>query len=148
MSTYVREKVLRIPMDKIDFSGIREQVYAKFSEEDEEDIDDDFSYYLEKTFPELFDYATEGKFQFAPTEDSFMDYVLEYEYDCDGEYGKTRELYPEEIEYFKPVFQKLDANVDMTHVRLVEFCWYNGTEAPSYYGPEDDPFYKSIVSVR
>ena len=41
MSTYVREKVLRIPMEKLDFSFIRTAMEAKFPEEE---IDDDFDF--------------------------------------------------------------------------------------------------------
>ena len=31
----------------------------------------------------------------------------------------------------------------MDDVKVVEFCWYNGSEAPNYYDAEDD-FYKEI----
>ena len=32
----------------------------------------------------------------------------------------------------------------MDFVRLVEYCWYNGGEAPSYYDTTEDPFYKEL----
>ena len=141
MSTYVREKVLRIPMDKLDFSFVRAAMQVKFPEED---LDDDFDFYLEKTFPELFDYGTEGKFQRAPTEEEYIDYVLEYEWDADGEYGKTRALNDNEKAKYLHVFQKIDPNINMDWVRLVEFCWYNGCEAPNYYDHMNDPFYDEV----
>jgi hypothetical protein len=144
MSTYVREKVLRIPMDKIDFSLIKSGIKERFPEEDDEDIEDDFSYYLEKAFPELFDYATIGKFQMSPTESPFLDYLIDYEYDADGEYGKTRALYETEKEKYRSIFQKVDPNIDMNLVRLVEFCWYNCTEAKDYYNETNDSFYDEI----
>ena len=142
MSTYVREKVLRIPTDKLDFSFIRTKIQEKHPEED---IDDDIDWYLEDTFPDLFDYGKEGKFQTAPTEASFFDYLIEKEWDCEGDWGKTRALYDSEKEKFKPIFQQIDPNINMDFVRLVEFCWYNGSEADDYYDESFDDFYKELV---
>lgn len=142
MSTYVREKVLRIPTDKLDFNFIRSKIMEKYPEED---IDDDFSFYLENTLPDLFEYGTEKKFQMAPTCASFIDYVLEYEWDADGTYGKTRALYDSEKEKFKPIFQQIDPDINMDLVRLVEFCWYNSCEADDYYDDTFDDFYKSLA---
>lgn len=141
MSTYVKEKVLRIPMDKIDFSLLKAGIKEKFPKEE---IEDDFNYYLESTFPDLFDYAEIGKFQSSPTDTPYLDYVIEHEYDADGEYGKTRALYDSEKARYLPVFQKVDPSIDMNLVRLVEFCWYNSTEAPDYYDETEDPFYDEI----
>jgi hypothetical protein len=132
MSTYVREKVLRIPYD---------QTSLQYRFADPEDARD----YLEKNFKELFDYGTVGKFQFAPTETLFLDYVLEREYDADyGEFGKTRALYGNEEERFAHIFCQLIPDINMSKVRLVEFCWYNCTEAPDYYDELKDPFYQEI----
>ena len=141
MSTYVREKVLRIPQDKLNFEEIIKKIQTKFPDKD---VRDDFGYYIEETFPEIFDYATVNKFQLSPTNKPFIDYVLEYEWDSDGCYGKIRELYDSEKEKFKPIFQQLDSEINMDYVRLVEFCWYNGCEAPDYYETSEDPFYKEI----
>jgi hypothetical protein len=141
MSTYVREKVLRIPRDKMNFANIVKKLEEKFPDED---IMDDFSYYIEDAFPDLFDYGTVNKFQLAPTEEWFIDYVLDKEWDCEGSYGKVRELYDSEKEKFRSIFQQLDPNINMDYVRLVEFCWYNGGEAPSYYDITNDPFYKEL----
>ena len=49
-----------------------------------------------------------------------------------------------EKEKFRPVFQRIDPDINMDYVRLVEFCWYNGCEAPDYYDPQEDPFYKEL----
>lgn len=141
MSTYVREKVLRVPMERIDLSYIKNIIAEKYPNEDWED---DFSWYLEKALPDVFDYRTIGKFQIAPTYENYFDYVLDYEYDADGEYGKTRTLYESEKAKYLPIFQKIDPNIDMNYVRLVEFCWYNGCEAPSYYDDENDSFYDEV----
>nr|DAT91259.1 MAG TPA: hypothetical protein [Caudoviricetes sp.] len=141
MSTYVREKVLRIPFEKL-FK--RCSISDWFTSDDL----DDMSWLLEKKFPNEFEYATVGKFQTSPTEDEFIDFVLEYEWDsfC-GDFGKVRDLYNIEKENFLPVFQRLNPDFtleNMDNVKVVEFCWYNCCEAPNYYDVEDDDFYKEI----
>lgn len=141
MSTYVREKVLRIPRHKMNFAHIVRKLEEKFPGED---IMDDLGFYIEDLDDDLFDYGKVNKFQLAPTEEPFIDYVLDYEYDCDGEYGKVRDLYESEKEKFRPIFQQLDPDINMDYVRLVEFCWYNGCEAPDYYDPMEDDFYKEL----
>lgn len=139
MSTYVREKVLRVPMDCINMDYIKNIIA-----QNHENYEDDFSYYLESELPDVFDYATVGKFQIAPTYKNYFDYVLEYEWDADGEYGKTRALYESEKVKYLPMFQKIDPDINMDFVRLVEFCWYNGCEAPDYYDDEHDSFYNEV----
>lgn len=143
MSTYVREKVLRIPMDKIDFSFITRQMQMKYPDDD---LSDDLTYYLETTFPSLFEYGKEKMFQLAPTRSAFIDYVIEREWDADGgDFGKSRKLYESEKERFKSTFQQIDPNINMDDVRLVEFCWYNCSEARDYYDESFDDFYKELV---
>ena len=132
MSTYVREKVLRIPYDK---TGLQH----RFRDPDEA------SDYFEENFPNLFDYAKVGKFQFAPTDSQFIDFVLDYEYDADGEYGKIRELYQSEYNKAARVFAQIMPEAEFSAIRLVEFCWYNCCEAPDYYDYEDDDFYEEIT---
>lgn len=141
MSTYVREKVLRIPRYKMNFAHIVRRLEEKFPDED---VMDDLGFYIEDALPDLFDYAKVGKFQLAPTEEEYIDYVLDYEYDADGEYGKTRALYDSEKKKYEPIFQKIDPDINMDYVRLVEFCWYNGCEAPDYYDDENDSFYDEV----
>ena len=142
MSTYVREKVLRIPRHKMNFAHIVRKLEEKFPGEN---AMDDLGYYIEDAFPDLFDYGTKNKFQLAPTTDDFIDYVLDKEWDCEGSYGKIRDLYDSEKEKFRPIFEQLDPDINMDYVRLVEFCWYNGSEAPDYYDLTEDPFYKELT---
>lgn len=135
MSDYKREKVLRIPFEDLCLD-IKES--------------DDLSYDLWKKFGDIFYWcgSCEGKFELAPTTRMFIDFVLESEYGSDcGDWGKVRELYPQEIDKYKKVFQKICPTVDMSKVRLVEFCWYNGCEAPNYYDPMEDDFYREIPFV-
>ena len=141
MSTYVREKVLRIPRYKMNFSHIVRKLEDKHPDTN---IMDDLGFYIENVLPDLFGYGDVNRFQLSPTCEPFIDYVLDYEWDCEGEYGKVRELYDSEKEKFRPIFQQLDPEIDMNYVRLVEFCWYNGSEAPSYYDLTKDPFYKEL----
>ena len=111
MSTYVREKVLRIPVTHLNMDHINNVLAERY-----ENYEDDFTFYLENVFPELFDYGTIGKFQIAPTEESYIDYVLDREYDADGEYGKTRALYDSEKKKYTPVFQQIDPDINMNYV--------------------------------
>ena len=139
MSTYVREKVLRIPFDKLSMDNINNVLAQKY-----EDYEDDYPYYLERAFPDLFSYRTKHMFQIAPTSESFLDYVLESEWDADGEYGITRALTDREKEKYRPKFAQIDPDINMDFVRLVEFCWYNCCEAPDYYDGTNDPFYNEV----
>ena len=83
----------------------------------------------------------------APTDGNFIDYKLEHSYgeDC-GDWGRNRELYQEEKDKYRPIFEQIFPNIDMNKVRLVEYCWYNCSEAPDYYDDvnEKDGFYKPI----
>lgn len=135
MSDYHRQKVLRIPFEDL---GLNKDDYK------------DTSYGLWQKFGDIFYWqgSNIGKFALAPTERLFIDFVLEsdYGFDC-GEWGKVRELYPQEIDKYREVFQKICPTVDMSRVRLVEFCWYNCSEAPDYYDPMEDDFYKEVPFV-
>ena len=148
MSTYVREKVLRLPIECFQLEDFKKAIAEKLEAMGEQVkyLDDDLGWYTEKAFPDIFGYGDRGKFQWSPTYPRrFIDFVLDYEYDCDGEYGKVRELYPSEKEKYLPVFQKLFPELDsLDDVRLVEFCYYNGCEAEDYYDLKDDPFYKEV----
>lgn len=81
-------------------------------------------------FPDLGAYP---HFAVAPTVRPFIDYVLR-EHVTDGpSYGKTRGLTAAEQCKYEPAFRALFPAVDMRDVRFVEFCWYDGCEAPDYY---------------
>ena len=136
MSCYCKMKVLRIPYEP------QEWGWRNF------DPQEDSCEYVEKHFSEdVFDpYGRKlHTFRFAPTESErrFVDYLLEYDGDSDSEYGKVRELYDSEIKRYLDTFRQLGP-IDMNKVRLVEFCWYNATEAPDYYDIKSDPFYDPV----
>ncbi len=130
MSDYCREKVLRIPAEKI----IPELNYGCSY--------DEFEDALKKRNVEL---SRKSGFSIAVTERLFLDYFLESDYGCEsGDWGKVRKLYDSEKERLAPLFKKINRDVNMNDVHLVEYCWYNCCEAPDYYELEEDPFYKEI----
>ena len=134
MSCYCKMKVLRIPYEP-----------EAWGWENLNPGEDSWEY-VEKHFSEdvFAPYSRKlHTFTFAPTESPFVDYILEYDDDSDGEYGKVRELYNSEEDRYRDIFQQL-GTIDMDKVRLVEFCWYNATEAPDYYDIESDPFYDPV----
>lgn len=133
MSDYVREKVLRLPLQQEDI----DKILIKFNAKDLWD--------LYNVAPDLFDYRKDRKFQKAPTISNFLDYVLDSDYgeDC-GDWGKTRALTENEKTKYKSIFEQVLSDVDINKVRLVEFCWYNCSEAPDYYDEINDNFYYEV----
>lgn len=127
MSEYVKKKVLRVPITE-------KELCAK-------DFDE-----LEKLFPYEFDRKKETrKFEISPTVTKYLDYVLDYEYGAGcGDYGRVRELRLSERNRFYFLFRSVFKNVNMRNVRLVEYCWYNCSEAPDYYEVKKDSFYDEV----
>lgn len=126
MSDYQYKKVLRVPTEKY---GIANSY----------DLEDD------PKFNELFvDYSLERTtncFAPAPTKTSFLDYVLEYDGCANaGEFGRSRTLTEREKNKYYPVFREIIFDINMDDVRLVEFCFYDCSEAPDYYDETNDPF--------
>ncbi len=129
MSDYRHEKVLRVPCQK----------YGICVDLDKEDPYD-FEYEHQELFRGL------PGFRFSPTDTLFLDYCLFSKCDDYGEGGKTRSLYQNEKKKYLPIFQQLIPDIDMDDVRLVEYCWYDGTEAPDYYDETTfhDDFYDEV----
>ena len=129
MSDYIKEKVIRLPFKA---TGISDK-FDSFSKMRD---------YLEGTFAAF----KEGKFQISPTNEYFVDYVIESDYGTDaGDYGKVRELYPSEKIRFGMIFKAIFPEANIDALRVVEYCWYNCCEAPDYYDITDDEFYKEII---
>lgn len=87
-----------------------------------------------------------GKFEVAPTVTTYLDYCLECDNDADcGEWGRSRALTEREKAKYEPIFREVIPNIDMNDVRLVEFCWYDCSEAPDYYNVKpNDSFYDEV----
>lgn len=134
MSDYQRIKVVRYPVTK--------EELALIVGSDEYDL----GYHLEKKFPELVEYDVPGKFYWGMTYPrTFLDYCVDEEYGADcGEWGKIRELTPNEKRKYGELFRQILPIVYEDDLRVVEYCYYNGCEAPDYYDIEDDPFYKEV----
>ena len=134
MSWYVRYKVLRVPLGDCGLNYLMEE--------------DDAEYTLRCKYPGAVSYHDIGKFTVTYTDRGwFLDYVLEYESDCDGDYGKVRDLEDSEKEMYRPVFQVICPDIDMDKVRLVDYCYYNCCEPDGYYDITTDPFYKKLQFI-
>ena len=79
-----------------------------------------------------------NKFDVAPTEEHFIDYILFDEYPSDsGDYGFARYLSDKELQKFIPLFKNFKEDVSKEDLRFVDFCWYTCCEAPDYFDVED-----------
>lgn len=113
MSARTKMCVLRVPCEKV---GVKDP--WAFSEAHEE------------LFPPWGPYP---HFAVAPTVRPFIDYVLREHITDELSYGKTRGLTPAEKRKYAPALCRLFPDIDLRDVRFVEFCWYDGCEAPDYY---------------
>ena len=133
MSDYCREKALRVQYDKY-----KSRFLLEISDPD------DMNWSLEHAFPNLWGWGDKGKFQFAPTETAYIDYVLDYEYGSEGDWGKVRELYDSEKAKYAPIFAQVIKDLDMNDVRLVEYSYWNACDAPDYFDITQDRFYDPV----
>lgn len=134
MSDYCREKVLRIPITE----DAEKAILEKYK------IDDIYDLEFVDELKGIFDYGAPNHFSIAPTVSLFLDYILESTYDEDcGDWGKTRALTDTERNKYACKFLDIYENFDINNIRLVEYCWYNCTEAPDYYD-QKDPFYDEV----
>lgn len=134
MSDYVREKVVRLP---VDVDKIREL----YKVEDLWDLDE------VPGLEDWFDFGSkEGKFHASSTGEDYIDYILEFSYGCgSGEWGRNRELTEKEKDKYEELFKIVVPWVERDKLKLVEYSWYNSCEAPDYYGFSDmDEFYEEI----
>lgn len=133
MSSYRKQKVVRV---KVDSEFLAKHLGVK--DVYELDCDTRYSYLFGCNQPE---------FQIAPTEEFFVDYVLQTEEDayC-GEYGKIRHLYETELKKYKDIFSKIlpENYITDENIRVVEYCWYNCSECESYFEEIHDSFYDEI----
>lgn len=132
MSYFIKEKVLRIPLEEKDKKNILE----KYQVSNLWDI--------EKFNSDIFEYGIENKFQISPSGDLFIDYVLFRDYsDYEIEISRNRSLTENEKKKYESIFHKFYEGFDMDKVRLVEFIWNNDYTCPISYN-EPDPFYDEI----
>lgn len=129
MSEYRREKVLRVPLDKLSA--------------DPTDLSYELEYKLLQS-PQGSMKVQSGYDYSAHLLHYYLDFVLEDDTDSEGSWSRSRSLYPDERAQFEQFFKNVVPEINMYDVRLVEFCWHDGSDPPAYYDEGVDPFYKSI----
>lgn len=90
----------------------------------------------------------EPPFELAPTAEFFIDYNLPCSNDAEGDWGKVRTLSMTEFLKYAPEFCNLLnlRGIGMNELRLVEYCWYDCSEAPDYFDESTyhDDFYDEV----
>lgn len=127
MSDYCHRKVIRMKISE-------EEACKIFGVDDGWGVSD----LLEKT-----------EFEIAPTSDFFLDYVLSSRNDAEGDWGKVRTLSASEYSKYEKLFNELfgyQLRCYPDDFRLVEYCWYDCSEAPDYFDESTyhDDFYDEV----
>lgn len=119
MSDYCRHKVIRMKAEGKDL-GIK-------------DIWD-----LEDIHKDLFNSTNPIYMEVAPTEEGFIDLVLEDTYgQYSSDFGFVRKLEDNEVKKYLPMFKEIYPDCTAEDLRYVDFCWYNCSEAPDYFEIEE-----------
>lgn len=130
MSDYVKRKVIRLPFPK------------SLIEKLEVDNCWECEGYLKEKFGILWQrYGQSGNYFDIECTDSnyYLDYIVSKSYE-EGEYGFAWYLNEEDINKYKPLFDKGGFEYDVKDLRKVCYCYYNGTDAPDYYEPTEITF--------
>lgn len=100
---------------------------------------------LEDKFPDLFDMHLPNRFEKAVVEEEeYLDYILEdHISDDSGDWGRARLLSDSEATKYLALFSQVYPDVSKEDLRVVEFVWYDCSEAPLYFD-EKDSFYDEI----
>ena len=88
-------------------------------------------------------------FEIAPTEKFFIDYNLPCDNEAEGDWGKVRTLSASEYSKYEKLFNELfgyQLRCYPVDFRLVEYCWYDCSEAPDYFDESTchDDFYDEV----
>jgi len=159
MSSMERIKAVRLKLPE-------EIAKLKFRNE-KYDCDDDLGEYLDRPeFSELIGWKKPGKFMSSyggelirdeagnlkSKHEYYIDMILEDEWDTDkGEYTKARVLTENELKKYIPRFQTFFSQVKLPFpeiskytLRVVEFVYYNGCDAPCCFDTTLDNFYQEV----
>ena len=95
------------------------------------------------------DNLLKAPFEIAPTEKFFIDYNLPCNNEAEGDWGKVRTLSETEYGKYEKLFNELfgyQLRCYPTDFRLVEYCWYDCSEAPDYFDESTyhDDFYDEV----
>lgn len=130
MSDYVKEIVVRLPFPK----SILEEVET----EDPWDCED----YLKEKLGVFFDVTGSKCFVIGSTDSSYyLDWRFYNSYgDESGDYGFSRYLTDAEYNEIKPMFDRIVKEYKREDLRIVDYCYYNGSDAPDYYSVEESDY--------
>ncbi len=123
MSDYVHNKVIRLPFP--------DEIINKCNANDAYDCEP----YLQKVLGDYWDNSEKNSFNLACTDErSYIDWVYYSTYgEGSGDFGNSRMLTERELNTIKPYFNKLQIDYNNDDLRVVEYCYYNCSEAPDYY---------------
>lgn len=131
------------------------------------DCNDDLLEYLDRPeFSELVDWKTPGKFMknyggdlikdengdYQSKHEDYIDIILDDEWDVGyDEYVKARMLTENELNKYIPKFKDFFNQVHLPcpeiskdTLRVVEFVYYNGCDAPCCFDVTEDKFYQEV----
>lgn len=156
-------------MEKVKAVRLRlPEVIAKLKFKNEKyDCEDDLFDYLDRPeFSEFIGWKKPGLFMaryggdlikdengnYQSKHEYYIDIILEDEWDTDqGEYTKARQLTENELNKYIPKFQTFFNQVKLPcppinkdTLRVVEFVYYNGCDAPCCFDVTVDDFYQEV----
>ncbi len=127
--------------------------------------DDDLQEYLDRPeFSDTVDWKKTGKFMknygvgyvkvngdWKSIHEDYIDIILDRGWDEAGEFTKSRELSDNELVKYIPKFKAFFEAVNLPcpelskeTIRVVEYCYYNGSDAPVCFDTTTDPFYDEV----
>ena len=132
MSCYEKNKVIRLPfpMELCEKANVKEPY----------DCED----YLDELLGE--DWYWNSKLYrgfniVCTTNNVYLDYIINSTTDeCFGEFGYSFMLSQEDIDLYKPLFDKLGVKYDVNDLRKVAYCYYNCCEPEDYYEVSENLF--------
>ena len=127
--------------------------------------DDDLQEYLDRPeFSDIVDWKKPGKFMknygaslikvngdWQSLHEDYIDIILDRGWDDVGDFTKSRELSDNELVKYIPKFKAFFETVKLPcpelskeTIRVVEYCYYNGSDAPVCFDTTTDPFYNEV----
>ncbi len=132
MSDYIKIKAIRLPFPK--------SLIKTLEVEDCWGCED----YLQNKLGDLwYNHKKRKGFDIECTDNGYyLDYILERDYDSDGEYAFAFLLSNTDKEKYVPLFNNVGIDYNTDDLRKVVYCWYNCCEAPDCYDVNEPNFDK------
>lgn len=127
------------------------------------DCDDDLTEYLYRPeFSDIVAWKEVGKFRVSYgasiiddepgyISEDYIDFLLDKSYDDSNEFVKSRCLTDNELSKYIPKFKNFfektglpKPEISVCTLRVVEYCYYNGSDAPCCFDESTDPFYNEV----